>query len=79
MRSALKVSATLAAIIVSKTSALQDALKACGAVLARTGHHAVYRLPNGQTFVCSITPSDWRAERNMLRDLKRALAIPPRT
>jgi len=60
-------------------SEIRDALQVAGAVLVRTGKHRVYRLPNGQTLVTSNSASDWRAEKNMLRDLKRLLQVPSRS
>ena len=52
---------------------LADALHACGAVLERTNNHRVYRLPSGQIFVTSASPSDWRSEARALSDLRRIL------
>ena len=57
--------------------ALPDALRAAGAVLVRESKHRVYRLPNGRALVISKTASDWRAEQNMLRDLRRLLRGTP--
>lgn len=54
-------------------SSIVDVLAELGAVLVRNRNHLIYRFPNGQTFVMSRTPSDYRAERNMVRDA-RAIA-----
>lgn len=59
-----------------KRERLDAALKACGAVLARTGKHQIWHLPNGTTLVISVTPSDKRAEQNALSDLRKQLARP---
>jgi hypothetical protein len=45
------------------------------AVLIRQARHNIYRLPNGQNFVCAQTPSDRRAALNSLRDLRRLLGL----
>lgn len=45
------------------------------AVLVRDTNHLVYRLDNGQTFVAAKTPSDHRAAKNNLSQLRRALGI----
>lgn len=52
-------------------------LKASGAELLRTTKHHVWRLPNGQKFTAASTPSDWRAEKNQLTDLRHALGEVP--
>lgn len=55
---------------------LERMLKEHGAVLIRTGNHMVYKLPNGQKFVRSKTPSDaLRAAKKSLCDLRHALGI----
>ncbi len=54
---------------------LERMLKEHGAVLVRDSNHPVYRLPNGQTFVASKSPSDHRSTINALTDLRRALGI----
>jgi len=40
------------------------------AVLVRDKNHLVFRLSDGQTFVRSKTPSDYRSDRNNLAELK---------
>lgn len=52
---------------------VQDALQAAGARLKRDRKHLVYELANGTTLVMARTPSDRRAEDNVLRDIKRLL------
>lgn len=52
---------------------VEDLLTSAGATLVRTKKHQVYRLPDGRAFVRSSSGSDWRTERNSLRDLKRLL------
>jgi len=47
-------------------------------VLVREDRHKVYRNPEGKVYVTSATPSDWRAEFNMLKSLKRCIAEPPK-
>jgi hypothetical protein len=49
-----------------------EALKRAGAVLVRANRHEVYALPNGKKLTVASTPSDRRAEENMLRDLRHA-------
>ena len=46
-------------------------LKKHNFILVRTKRHKVYRNPTGRIFVVSGSPSDWRASRNSLRDLRR--------
>jgi hypothetical protein len=46
-----------------------------GAVLVRQNKHLVYRLPNGHVFTRFKTPSDHRASRNELSDLRHALGM----
>ena len=43
------------------------------AVHVRSGKHHVFRLRTGRIFVMSKSPSDYRAERNILASLRRAL------
>jgi hypothetical protein len=45
-----------------------------GAVLVRSKRHNVWRLPNGRVVVTSQSPSDFRVFKNIVRDVKRALA-----
>lgn len=54
---------------------VEDLLRESGAVLLRDRKHLVYRLPNGQKFTRSKTPSDRRAAHNDLSDLRRALGL----
>lgn len=46
-----------------------------GAELVRHNKHLVYRLAKGKTWTRASTPSDHKAELNMLRDLRRAADI----
>ena len=46
--------------------------------LIRETRHLVYRNREGKVFVCSKTPSDYRASRNMLTRLKLVIESPPR-
>lgn len=50
-------------------------LRERGAVLSRQRKHEVWRFPDGKTFVRASTPSDWRADLNNLRDLRRVLGL----
>jgi len=45
------------------------------AVLVRDKNHLVFRLSDGQTFVRSKTPSDYRSDRNNLAELKTRLGL----
>lgn len=54
---------------------LQEALEAVGATLKRAKKHRVYALPNGRTFVVGNTPSDKRADRNAISDLKAVAGV----
>lgn len=61
----------------SSTLAKHDALlRQHKFVLVRDDKHKVYRNPEGKVYVTSATPSDWRAEFNMLKSLKRCIAEP---
>jgi hypothetical protein len=61
----------------SSTLAKHDALlRQHKFVLVREDKHKVYRNPEGKVYVVSATPSDWRAEFNMLKSLKRCIAEP---
>ena len=61
----------------SSTLAKHDALlRQHKFVLVREDKHKVYRNPEGKVYVTSATPSDWRAEFNMLTALKRCIAEP---
>jgi hypothetical protein len=51
------------------------ALAAVGARLKRNKKHLVYELPNGNKVTMASTPSDHRAEENMLRDIRRAAGL----
>lgn len=55
-----------------KSRRVSAALAAVGAQLKRAKNHLVYELPNGRTLVFSQTPSDYRAEEKMLRDIRHA-------
>jgi hypothetical protein len=56
--------------------AVQDA----GGVLVRRAKHGyLYRLPNGATVLVAGSPGDSRHRVKFLRDLRHALAQPPRT
>jgi predicted RNA binding protein YcfA (HicA-like mRNA interferase family) len=46
--------------------------------LVRQRKHRVYRRGDGKTLVVSSTPSDWRSERNVLRDLSRLIGLSKR-
>jgi len=50
-------------------------LKEHGAKLTRTKRHFIYKFPDGKTFTRACTPSDFRAENNQLRDLRRLLGL----
>ena len=61
----------------SSTLAKHDALlRQHKFVLVREDKHKVYRNPEGKVYAASATPSDWRAEFNMLKSLKRCIAEP---
>jgi len=49
-------------------------MRSIGAVLVRSKNHNVWRLKNGRIVVTSCTPSDWRAFKNTLKDIRRAMA-----
>ena len=54
--------------------AFRHLLKSVGAVLVRSGHHRVYKLPSGRTFVCANSCSDKRGYKNAVSILRRILA-----
>ena len=54
---------------------VEELLKQHGAKLVRHKKHQVWRFPDGRVYVMSSTPSDYRAEDNNLRDLRRMLGI----
>lgn len=54
---------------------VSEALSAAGAQLKRAGRHLVYQLPNNRIVVLAATPSDHRAEQNMLRDIRHATGV----
>ena len=56
---------------------LAGMLKDCGAVLLRAKKHVVWKLPNGKSFTCASTPSDYRAEANQISHLRHALGQVP--
>lgn len=45
-----------------------------GQVGFRNGGHLVIELPNGKTYFVANSPSDQRARRNLLADLKKLAA-----
>ena len=53
------------------TPRLRAALDDAGAVFVRRSKHLIFRLPNGRNFVVAVTPSDHRAERQQLTQLRR--------
>ena len=57
---------------------LQEVLVQHNAVLLRSNHHHVYRLPNGYQLTVSHTASDNRATQNNISLLRRLSALPPR-
>lgn len=48
-------------------------VKEHGGKLIRQRKHRVYKFPSGVVFVCASTPSDRRADDNILCHLKRVL------
>lgn len=52
---------------------VENLLRESGCKLLRDGNHLIYRLPDGQNFVMSKTPSDFRSEKNNLAILRRRL------
>src|SRR5205809_1048134 len=52
-------------------------LREHGFRLVRQTKHHVWRNPQGKVFVTPSTPSDWRAWRNRLTDLKKVIASDP--
>lgn len=46
-----------------------------GAVLDRSKKHNVWKFPDGKTFVCAHTPSDFRAHDRQLSDLRNLLGL----
>lgn len=50
-------------------------LKEHGAVLDRTKKHRVWKLPDGRIWVQGSTPSDVRAARNNLAQLRKMLGV----
>lgn len=59
----------------SATEQVNQLLKDSGAVLKREHRHEVWRLPNGNSFTRSKTPSDRQTGRADLTTLRRALGI----
>ena len=53
--------------------AILSALKGAKATLIRTGKHEVWKLPNGNVIVVSVTASDRRAVMNVKGDIRRGL------
>lgn len=54
------------------THRIREILKDLNATLLRQKRHQVWLLPNGNTVVMSNTPSDRRAEQNIIRDIRKA-------
>jgi hypothetical protein len=54
-----------------------SALALVGATFKRAKKHIVYELPNGQKVTMAATPSDHRADRNMVRDIYKAAGVRP--
>lgn len=50
-------------------------LRSHGMVLVRQHKHAIYRHPDGRSFVTSKTPSDRHAIKQHLRTLERFLGL----
>lgn len=57
-------------------TSIASALTKAGAVLARQRKHLVFRLANGKSVTMASTPSDYRAEQNVLRDIRSATGEP---
>ena len=55
---------------------LESLLRLHGFKVVRETKHLVYKNPQGKIFVTSKTPSDWRAQRNMLTELRYVIANP---
>jgi len=60
------------------TKQIDSLLRQHGFRLIRDTKHCVYRNPDGKIFICSKTPSDYRAGYNKLTNLKSVIANPPR-
>lgn len=54
-------------------SSVEVLLKKNGAMLIRQRKHLIYQLPNGRRIAVSGSPSDWRALRNQMAQIRRAL------
>jgi hypothetical protein len=54
-------------------------IKAHGGVLKRQRKHQVWSFPNGRTLTLSVSPSDFRAEKQMLTDLRKLVGIERRS
>lgn len=54
---------------------IRSLLKEHGAVLERTKKHKVWSFPDGRIWVEGSTPSDVRAARNNLSDLRKMLGV----
>lgn len=57
-------------------SRIEDALDAAGAVLIRNNPHRVYKLRSGAMLTISNSPSDHRAQMNILADIRRLSRTP---
>jgi hypothetical protein len=55
-------------------SPLQDTLESMGFTLEGRRKHLRWRHRNGGLLITSVTPSDHRAARNIIRDAKRVAA-----
>lgn len=55
--------------------ALEDIFKQHGFALARQKKHKVYRHTDGRTFVVASTPSDWRAQMNIVGDFANLVGV----
>lgn len=54
---------------------IEDYLKANGFTLHRQGKHVIYANEKGRTLSVSRSPSDFRHENNVIRDIKRAQRV----
>lgn len=69
---------TRARTMADSAKQLESLLRQHNFRLIRETRHLVYRNREGKVFVCSKTPSDYRASHNMLTRLKLVIASPPR-
>jgi hypothetical protein len=54
--------------------ALFELVKQHGFVLHRKNKHYVFKHSSGKTLICSTSCTDWRALKNVERDIKRLLS-----